>query len=264
VSHPHGAARLTRFSPTALRAYRACPRRFYLQYVRRDRRRHPSSPELVLGSATHLALAALHQLPEAVRTEAQAHQLLRDAWRRTRTPDAFLSRRHEALCGRRGLEMLSWYCRSQSLAGRPRALERRVEAQLDASTVVRGKVDRLEGDPLTVIDYKTGADEGPLRANPAAQVYALAAGSDEQPVERVRFIYLGEQRMAEWSLDADERAEAAGRLRAAVGEIRDEREWRGRPGWRCLGCGYAADCPALADPQRFADLAPECASPGSG
>src|SRR4051794_6715700 len=101
------ATTVERFSPTSLNAYLECPRKWDWQYRQRIEYEEALSPQMVLGKAVHVALAAFYRVPVGVRDEQMAHRLLRSAWSNAERGGVFLSDEDEAQWGERALRMLS-------------------------------------------------------------------------------------------------------------------------------------------------------------
>jgi putative RecB family exonuclease len=252
-------------SPTAIRAFSECPKRFHYAYVARAEVAEVSSPLLVLGNALHAALAFFYRLDLAQRTPEVLPRALRHFWTRERgRKEAFTSRDEEISWGHRALEALEWFAETYDLDTKPIAVEEWLEAELPSGGLIGGKLDRVDerpgGDGIEVIDYKSGRarlEDEDLPREPAAQVYSLIASrAFAQPVTRVRFIYLTERVERRWEVEQEDLEAAAERLEGVVKEVREEEEFAARPDTHCHFCKYRALCPDR-DRTSLAQLEPD-------
>ena len=185
----HNNNQVTRFSPTALNTYLDCARKWDWQFRQRIEFEEAPSAQLFLGNAVHVALAALHKLPVAVRDEAMAHRLLRSAWGRAERAGLFLSDEDEIMWGQRALKLLSNYCGGWQLDVRPLDIEAWVRYQLRGGPLLSGKADRIDvarTDPtlIEVVDYKTGKrrlDGDDLRDEPACAAVRVGGLANLRP-----------------------------------------------------------------------------------
>jgi putative RecB family exonuclease len=261
--------RLRPLSPTAIRTFGECPKRYHYAYVTKTEVADVPSPVLVMGNAIHQALAFFFRLPLEQREPAILERALRHFWARENgRQEAFTGDEEEATWGRRGLEALGWFAANYDLDQKPLAVEEWLQTELPSGAFIGGKVDRVDERPggpgLEVIDYKAGrprlADEE-LPDDPGAQVYALAASRHfGQPVTRVRFIYLTERVERRWEIESEDLEATATRVEAAVAEIRAEETFAARPDDHCRWCAFRQLCPDRdrAD-QGQLDLDPEVA-----
>jgi RecB family exonuclease len=244
--------RLRPLSPTALRTFAECPKRFHYSYVDKKEVLDVPSPILVMGNALHRALAFFYRLPQDQREPAVLDRALRHFWARERgRQEAFVSDQEEASWGQRALEALAWYATAYDLEAKPLAIEEWLQTELPGSALIGGKVDRVDerpnGDGLDVIDYKGGRarlEDDDLPADPGAQVYALAASrAFGQPVTRVRFIYLTERVERRWEIESEDLQATAERVGKAVQAVHAEDEFPARPDDHCRWCDFRQTCP---------------------
>jgi putative RecB family exonuclease len=258
-----------RYSPTALKTYADCAKKYECQYVDKTEVEQLPSPHLILGNALHAALAFLFRLPVDERSEQKAHQALRHFWAQADRAGAFLDEVEEAEWGRKGLEALSAFCDRYPLDVRPLRIEEWVQARLPNSRIVFGKVDRIDpigdGAGVEVIDFKSGRcllEPDELGNDIGARVYALATSrSLGQPVARVRFVYLTEGVERLWRPSEDELAAVESELAALTERIETTDLFVPRPGGLCRFCHYRRLCPAAEgaspdDLARAAELTP--------
>jgi RecB family exonuclease len=259
-------------SPTALRAYDECPRRFAYAYIDKEPPEERPGPQLILANAIHAALADLFRLEPSERNEEISHRMLRHHWLRQRGREkAFLSAEEEAAWGYDALAMLSRFChnRPEELGLRVLAVEDWIRAPLDHGHVVGGRLDRAERVPvagvaggeesggdgveevqgLRVTDYKTGrcridgAEE--LAEDRGAQIYAVAATRTYRiRVTEVRFLYLPEDVAVSWHPEAEDLAALEQRLASEIDGIVADAELEARPDYHCRWCGFREICPA--------------------
>jgi putative RecB family exonuclease len=240
-------------SPTALKTFSECPKRFRFAYIERPEVDEQASAHLVFGNCLHKALAWLYRLPDQERSVAAAHKLLRHAW--ANAPDrgaAFITEAEEMTWGEQALKALDWYCTNYQLSGPSEAIEDWVQAALPNEQRIGGLIDRLakRQDPiggLEVIDYKSGKcrlEDDDLPRDFAAQVYCLAASrAFARPVTRVRFIYLVEEVERRWEVEFEDFEAAAKRLVEATEAINAETKFPARPDRHCRFCKYRQLCP---------------------
>jgi CRISPR/Cas system-associated exonuclease Cas4 (RecB family) len=247
-----------RISPSAVTAYRQCPRRVWFSHVAKVPRRERPNPVLVVGNAVHAALDKFFGVRPERRTLKLLHSCLRSVWAAHRTPGAFVTREEEAAHGRTGLVLLTRFFETFDTSVRPLARERWVSTRLPNGVELYGKVDRIDGmracedgtpsrGPLEVVDYKTGRFVIPsenLPDEPAAQVYLLATADEYgRDVERVRLLYLAEGQEARWEAETEDVEGARDQLVAVTDLMFRDREFEARPGEHCARCPFAHVCP---------------------
>lgn len=236
-----------RLSPTAVDRYRTCPRQFLFADIERLPRADAASPAIVVGSAVHAALDALHGLRPEQRTGENAARALRARWVACRKPGSFASREEEVAHGRSALAMLHRYCEGFDLSISPLARERWVSVRLGGLELF-GKVDRIDAGRdggIDLVDYKTGRfvlDERDLPGEPAVQIYTLGAEATlKRPVERIRFIYLAHGTEVCWEPERDDVEALAERLQQTLAALIADQAFEPRPGDACRLCPYLCD-----------------------
>jgi RecB family exonuclease len=217
--------RLYACTPTRLRTWLDCPRRYRMTYL--DRPPPPKGPPWAhnsLGASVHNALAGWWRLPRAQRTVTAAGDLLDRGW----LTDGFADDAQSAAHRRRCRAMVETYVAGLDPARDPLGVERTVATRTDL-IAVSGRIDRLDDRPATapehdagqdtepdagedaarggagglvVVDYKTGrypltVDDA--RASLALALYALAAGRVmRRPCHRVELHHLPTGRVLAW------------------------------------------------------------------
>jgi RecB family exonuclease len=255
--------RLYPCTPSRLRAWLDCPRRYRMTYL--DRPPPPKGPPWAhnsLGASVHNALAAWWRLPLPERTPRAAGQLLEQGW----ITEGFADDGQCELHLRRSVAMVQKYAAGLDPACEPAGIERTVATKTDL-IAVSGRIDRLDDRPvpggreLVVVDYKTGRyrlTSDDVRSSLALALYALAAGRVlRRPCTVVELHHLPTGETLRWdhtpeSLDRHlRRAEdVAGECEAADQRFRADPDaepaddvFPPRPGSWCGWCDFRAQCP---------------------
>jgi RecB family exonuclease len=273
--------RLYPCTPSRLRAWLDCPRRYRMTYLDRPPpSKGPPWAHNSLGASVHNALANWWRLPRAERTVHAVGQLLDRGW----ISDGFADDSQAAQHLRRARGMVESYVAGLDPACEPAGVERTVATKTEL-IAVSGRIDRLDDRPsdggplgtpaaardefgrvdhdrqLVVVDYKTGrypltVDD--VRSSLALALYALAAGRVlRRPCRKVELHHLPTMRVLSWehtpeSLDrqlrraediAGECADADQRFRAEPGAGGGDEVFPPRSGAWCGWCDYRAHCP---------------------
>jgi putative RecB family exonuclease len=256
--------RLYSCTPTRLRSWLDCPRRYRMAYL--DRPAPPKGPPWAhnsLGASVHNALAGWWRLPPAGRTAGAAGDLLEQGWINQGYASDAQSGQHR-LGARR---MVERYAGTLDPAVEPLGVERTVGARTE-QIVLSGRIDRLDerrgpdgSRVLAVVDYKTG--RRPLtgddaRASMPLALYALAAARMFHAVcRRVELHHLPTATVHGWEHSeegigrhlrraesiAAECAAADERFRAGLPAAEVDAVFPPRPGPACGWCDYRALCP---------------------
>lgn len=249
-----GTLRLLRLSPSALERYRACPKRFWFQDIKRIRVDEARSPVLAQANALHHALERFYGLPPDYRSGEALRQALRAVWSQHRA-GAFSSPEEEVRYGEEALQMLDSFAEQFDLLAQPLAREHRVHIKLRNETRVTGKIDRVDpastdtpdgDDGIDVIDYKTGRriiDRDDLRHESATQLYVVAAEHlFKQPVRKVRWIYLRSATEVTWHPEREDVDALRDRLVRTCGEVATANVFPAVPAAHCDWCPYQLSC----------------------
>jgi DNA helicase-2/ATP-dependent DNA helicase PcrA len=241
-------APLGELSASAIEQYERCPLAFKL---RRDWC-IPEEPAAMLqfGSAMHLALKAYF---DGVRAEQQPDEeaviaCFRDEFSKAKIEETAQRELYE----RDGCEQLRRFLSSDLARPSGEILnnERSFHAAIGGA-VVKGRMDRLEridGDRVSIFDYKTGKPKTQDVADESLQlsIYALAAKTMGLVADSLVIVNLTnctaiESRRSEKELD-----EAAGRVNEAAANVAAG-NFDPKPGRHCYFCSYRNICPAQED-----------------
>ena len=241
-----------RHSPTAIKAFDQCPKKWEFQYRIKPKIDRKIGPPLILGNAVHKVLEQVLLLPPANRSVSAAQDLLREVWPQIEgRGEAFESREEEKQWGEKGLAIIETFAATPDWEAVPLHIEEWASLPLPGGSELFGRIDRVDGfeDGIELIDYKTGkcrmAADG-LDQDIGAQVYAVAGEHTfGKPVRRVRFIFLeaGEDRI--WDPDED-LGDLKELLADEVDVIESTTEFETRTSRLCDWCDYQPLCPAFA------------------
>ena len=275
--------RLYPCTPSRLRAWLDCPRRYRMTYL--DRPAPPKGPPWAhnsLGASVHNALAGWWRLKREERTPEAAGGLLARGW----ITEGYADDAQSGEYLRWSRAMVDRYVARLDPASEPAGVERTVGAKTDL-IAFSGRIDRLDDRPaseagpraspdpsaadpygadpygreLVVVDYKTGRSRlstDDARSSMALALYALAAGRVlRRPCRVVELHHVPTGEVLRWehspeSLDRQlRRAEdIAGECSAADERYKSEPE-SGRgddvfppaPGSWCGWCDFRGQCP---------------------
>jgi RecB family exonuclease len=250
-----------RLSASAIERYRRCPKQFWFSNVEGVPSPEEPGPLLAQANAVHHALERLLGLPVEDRNAETAERALRAVWCEHRQRYTFASREEEALYGTEALEMVVRFAETADLSITPLAREQWFSHRLENGVVLYGKLDRLDARPggIEIVDYKTGRrqlEQEEIPDESAAVVYVLLAErAYQQPVERLRYLYLRNGQSVDWYPEREDVELAAADLFKLIEEIVASEEWLARPGPHCRWCPWQLQCP---DRQRveLAELVP--------
>ncbi|HET9898283.1 MAG TPA: PD-(D/E)XK nuclease family protein [Streptosporangiaceae bacterium] len=282
--------RLYPCTPSRLRTWLDCPRRYRMTYL--DRPSPPKGPPWAInsfGASVHNALAGWWRLPRGERSVDAAGELLERGWINEGYADDAQSARQR----RRARAMVGAYVAKLDPAAEPAGVERVVATKTDL-IAVSGRIDRLDDRPsdvavtdrlapevaqpgvrghdrdLVVVDYKTGRvppETADVRSSLTLALYALAAGRVlRRRCAKVELHHLPTGQVAGWehtreSLErhlrraediAAECADADERFRSQEAAQRGDDVFPPRLGVWCGWCDFRAHCPPgrLAAPAR--------------
>jgi RecB family exonuclease len=250
------------FSPSRLKLFLECPRRYEYQVI--QKLPTAPSPHMDLGANVHAALRDWLRLVPGERSWDRLLEFYRAAWRANRPSFERRSREELKEFGERGKRMLERFAEEVAPDLAPVAIEKNVNADY-GDVVVGGRVDRVDALPdgsLKVVDYKTGKfPKFPARLREedlAAPVYARATSAlfAGAPVVEVELHYLESgERLSfpvdeAWLAHKDLAVVSAARL---VGEAERVKEFPARPSKLCAWCDFRSRCP---EGKAFLDASP--------
>ncbi len=176
--------RLYPCTPSRLRAWLDCPRRYRMSYL--DRPAPPKGPPWAhnsLGASVHNALAGWWRLRREERTPEAAGALLRRGW----LTDGFADDAQSAQYLRRSLAMVESYVAGLDPACEPAGVERTVGMKTEL-IAVSGRIDRLDDRPVLAAagagTMAGGAVAGGAVAGGAVAGGAVAGGARAGPGDR--------------------------------------------------------------------------------
>ena len=275
---PNGepSASLKTLSPSRAAYFKQCPQLF--RYRALDRLPEPISTHQARGTAAHLALERLFDLPADQRSAERLFDLFRAAWTELRRgPEyagLFDTVDEERAWGMESLEVIANYLTLEDPAA-VSPIDRELELTEDLDGIaVRGILDRLDERPdgkLVVIDYKTGAAPPERYALPAffaLKIYALLVNRRFGRLpDELRLMYLGSStvysiRFDRGSLNGTERQISA--LAKAIRRAIEQDHFPPRPSALCSWCSFQDICPAFSDRQNGEHPAGPQPSPAAG
>ncbi len=248
---------LVRLSPSKIATWQDCPRRFYLEYVRRE----PSTgvwAHLSLGQSIHAALKDWYDDSTTTRSFATLQELMVRNW----VPAGFAND-EQSTQWRDWATTITWQYLQQRQAEAGHATTHSVERTLAARTehaAIGGRIDRLDvdGSELIVIDYKTGSSVPGVdqaRSSLALALYAICVQRTlRRPCHRVELHHVPSGVVAAWEHSDEALTRQLRRvdqiaqdireqeMRVAQGEPVDE-VYPPSPGGLCSYCGYRDMCP---------------------
>lgn len=259
---PLRAERKPWYSPSRLKTFFDCPRKYEFSVVRKL----PTlpSPHFDLGTNVHAALRDWLGLRPSQRTRENLIEFHRAAWRKNRPAFANRSRDELRTWGERGNAMLLRYADAVAPDLEPVMIEKLVSADY-GDVVVGGRVDRVDELPdgsLRVIDYKTGKfPKSPARFREedlAAPVYARATSGAfaGTPVSEVELQYLESGESLVFTIDEAWQAHKDLAVVSAANAVRaaeKSQAFEPRPSRLCEWCDFRQRCP---EGKAFLDASP--------
>lgn len=251
--------RLYPATPSRIRGYLDCPRRYRLAYL--DRPAPPQGPPWAhnaVGSAVHAALAKWWELPLRRRTPEAGGDLVVRGW----LTDGFRDREQCEAARERARAYVERYLTKVDAAVEPLGVEMTVSLTTSRASLW-GRADRIDdrpGEGIVVVDYKTGRsvpDEDDARSSLALAVYAAAAARTfHRPCTRVELHHLPTGTVAAWDHTAETLEAQLARADVVAAELAelDDRYAEGlsleeadelfpaRVGSQCGWCDFRRSC----------------------
>jgi len=233
-------------SASAIDAYDRCPMRYMFQYVWGIR--GGAHAMATFGNVMHRTIkefVAEHGKRRKVLLE-EVHAIYEREW----SAAGFIDEYHEEEYRKAGREQLEAF--HGSYCGAPADVlhqEKTFELLLEHDVIVTGRMDqvnRIAGNQVEIIDYKTGRPKDAKAAAKDLQlgVYALAAEEvlDLDPLRLVFYNLMTNEGVA-----ATRDAKALKETREKIAEVADRiraRDFSAKPGFGCGFCDYKPLCPA--------------------
>jgi DNA helicase II / ATP-dependent DNA helicase PcrA len=233
-------------SASAIDAYERCPMQYMFKYVWGIR--GGAQAMATFGNVMH------RTIKEFVAEHSKRKKFLFEEvcaiYDREWSAAGFIDEYHEQEYRKAGREQLEVFHRSY--CGAPADLlhqEKTFELPLEHDVIITGRMDqvnRVEGNQVEIIDYKTGRPKDGKAAAKDLQlgVYALAADEvlDLDPVRLVFYNLMTNEAVAA-TRDASALKETKEKIAEVAGRIR-AREFSAKPGFGCGFCDYKPLCPA--------------------
>src|SRR5271163_3090056 len=233
-------------SASAIDAYDRCPMRYMFQYVWGIR--GGAHAMATFGNVMHRTIKEF-VAEFSTRKKVPLEEVLA-IYDREWSAAGFIDEYHEEEYRKAGREQLEAFHRTYS--GAPADVlyqEKTFELPLEHDVIVTGRMDqvnRIEGNQVEIIDYKTGRPKDAKAAAKDLQlgVYALAAEEvlDLDPVRLVFYNLMTNEGVA-----GTRDAKALKETREKIAEVADRiraRDFAAKPGFGCGFCDYKPLCPA--------------------
>jgi RecB family exonuclease len=229
--------------------YETCPLQFKLA---RDWNL-PAEPAAMMqfGGIMHRVLSDYYN--SVMRGEAYSQAQVLEMFSDQLTSSGMEDPLQRELYAKQGAEQLERFLRESAAHPIPNVLgtEQSFEVEI-AGIKVRGRIDRIDrisGDSVELIDYKTGKAKKQEDAEKSLQlaIYALAAKQQwNYNVGRIVFHNLEDNSRVETTLSAKKIASVEEKLVDAAKSMR-EGKFPAKPGFHCKWCGYRQLCPATEE-----------------
>jgi superfamily I DNA/RNA helicase/RecB family exonuclease len=246
LSMDPGVRLTTTLSATAVELYDLCPMQFKLEREWRIPGEVPAAMQY--GASMHRVLRTYYDAVRFERsiTDEALIELLRTDLAQAGLQDQY---QHE-LYEKQGATQLTDFLATSRQKPRPDVLctEQEFKIQIGSATVVgrMDRVDRVAGNRVVIVDYKTGKPRSQEDADESLQlsVYAIAAhdafGYD---AERLAFHNLEDNSLISTSRSRLQTGEAKSRVEEVAAKIAAG-EFEAKPGFQCTFCAYRNLCPA--------------------
>jgi DNA helicase-2/ATP-dependent DNA helicase PcrA len=233
-------------SPSAIDAYERCPMKYMFQHIWSVR----GGPHAAttFGNVMHTTIKEFAaELRKRGRVPLEEVMTIYEReWSSAGFPDDYQEQEYR----KAGREQLTVFHESYSAAP-PDVMyqEKPFELPLENSVIVMGRIDqinRLDGDAVEIVDYKTGKprDEKKAKEDLQLSIYALAAREVlELDPKRLVLYYLVSNEAVATTRDAKALAAA----KQKIGEVADQiraGDFSAKPGFNCGFCDYKPLCPA--------------------
>jgi superfamily I DNA/RNA helicase/RecB family exonuclease len=233
-------------SATAIEKYETCPLQFKLEREWRIPGEIPAAMQY--GASMHRVLRTYYDALRFNRpmSDDQLVELFRSDLADAKIEDRY---QHE-LYERQGIQQLRDFLAAERQKSRPEVLstEQEFKIQIGLATVVgrMDRVDRIAGEHVAIVDYKTGKPRSQEDADESLQlsIYALAAHDKwgYQP-DRLVFHNLEDNSAASTTRSDLQLKETRAKVEEVAAKIAAG-EFEAKPGFQCSFCAYRNLCPA--------------------
>jgi ATP-dependent DNA helicase UvrD/PcrA len=244
-------------SASAIEMYETCPLKFKIHKdwnIPGD-----ISAALQFGSAMHLALGNYF---EAIRVgRPRTPEQLLEVFEQALAELPFDDQHQRELYLKQGREQLTAFCESCAGTPVPQVLSTEKTFQFSVQgLLVKGRIDRLDriaGQRVAIVDYKTGTPKTDMDARRSLQlsIYALAARELWGYVPE-RLVFYNLETADEVSSSRDERELRSAQERIAeVAARMGAGQFDPTPGFHCRSCQFRVMCPATEEQLYTVELA---------
>jgi len=236
-------------SATAIERYETCPLQFKIE--RFWKVPGEIAAQMQYGNVIHTLLRDYYESLRAGRPKSADEMLA--VLREGLAAAGFADPVQRELYEKEGTKQLREFVRLQQAAPPVEVIgtERGFEITL-AGVRVKGRLDRIDriaGDRVTIVDYKTGKPRTPQHADRSLQlsIYALAARAKwDYDAERLVFYNLADNTEVASERDPRQLEEACQRVAQVAAEIAAG-NFDPTPGFHCGWCAYRSLCPATEE-----------------
>ncbi len=231
-------------SATAIDTYDNCPLRFKL-----ERDWHlPGEvvPAMQFGHAMHTAMKAYY---DSVKVERVLPlEGLLDCFFSAMSDEKFEDELQRALYEREGRKELEKFYEARQKEPMPSvmATERPFRVKIGDATLIgrMDRIDRLDGNKVAIVDFKTGSPKSQEDADKSLQlsVYAIAAQAEGFEPAKLAFYNLETNLEVETIRDGEELNKQRQKVQEVALAILNE-QFDAKPGFHCRWCGFRTICP---------------------
>ncbi|MGH9715135.1 MAG: ATP-dependent helicase, partial [Candidatus Acidiferrales bacterium] len=233
-------------SPSAIDAYERCPMKYMFQHLWSVR--GGPHAQMTFGNVMHTTIKEfVAELRKRGRMPLEVLNAIFDReWSSAGFPDDYQEQEYR----KAGREQLAAFHETYSAA--PAEVlyqEKSFELPLENNVIVTGRIDqinRIDGESIEIVDYKTGKPRDAKKANEDLQlsIYALAAREVlELEPKRLALYYLMSNEAVATTRDAKSLAAAKQKISEVADQIRAG-DFSPKPGFGCGYCDFKPLCPA--------------------
>lgn len=239
---------IRRLSASSLNTYLRCPQQWKLKYV--DRLPEEPKPFLNLGSAVHAALETFY---DGRLTKPPPLEEVLTAFEEEFDPDAYQTEEERERRHRNGLEMVRAYYEKHAEDFEPAFdTEKRLSFEVGGVpfTGFVDRLDKVDGDKLRVVDYKTGRAVDLERVRTDRQLTLYQLGVEQMfgmEVASLALYHVNSQTLLEAPRHNEETVEALKNTAQEVARNIQNERFEPDPGHYCQWCDFQPYCPAFAD-----------------